>query len=492
MKRKVIELEIIDELEESGVSAISLVDAPAINIEWMAFKEEKFVKPRGGETEDEFVSRCIGVLVGDEGYEQDQAAAICYSTWRENMSYDVSSLPPYTEEVPKKIKFQDSFSDYPEAAVNAAKRALKYRDENPDIDCGTPIGWTRANQLANRENISEETIARMASFARHLQYEDVPYTEGCGGLMVDAWGGRVGIEWAQRKLDEIREEMSYNFAEVKNLKVGDEVSWTTGGQNPRGRIREIVREGSRKIPGADFEIVGTPENPGYIVEVYEEEDGKWKPTGKLVGRKADSILKNVQLNGQFRQNPTGHRQNETTGTAKSSVDVSGPAEYSSYFSEDQTSTKRRYFLEEDQRILVGPAMIPNMEIVRKDEDTGEVYYVKFSEQTIAKIAEKFMRELRNKNTNVLHQEDLPADTYVMETWMVETKDDKAMTKYGFEVPIGTWMVKMRVTNPKVWKLVKAGKLKGLSIEGNFVDKADIEDYERSNILKQIIKILSEE
>jgi hypothetical protein len=67
-----------------------------------------------------------------------------------------------------------------------------------------------------------------------------------------------------------------------------------------------------------------------------------------------------------------------------------------------------------------------------------------------------------------------------------------MTKYGFEVPIGTWMVKMRVTNPKVWKLVKAGKLKGLSIEGNFVDKADIEDYERSNILKQIIKILSEE
>jgi hypothetical protein len=43
----------------------------------------------------------------------------------------------------------------------------------------------------------------MASFARHLQYEDVPYEEGCGGLMVDAWGGRVGIEYAQKKLKEI-------------------------------------------------------------------------------------------------------------------------------------------------------------------------------------------------------------------------------------------------------------------------------------------------
>jgi hypothetical protein len=54
------------------------------------------------------------------------------------------------------------------------------------------------------------------------------------------------------------------------------------------------------------------------------------------------------------------------------------------------------------------------------------------------------------------------------------------------------MVKMRVTNNRVWKLIKNGKLKGLSIEGNFVDKSDIEDYERSKVLKQIIEILSEE
>jgi hypothetical protein len=47
----------------------------------------------------------------------------------------------------------------------------------------------------------------MSSFARHLQYEDVPYEEGCGGLMVDAWGGRAGIAWAKRKLERIRREV---------------------------------------------------------------------------------------------------------------------------------------------------------------------------------------------------------------------------------------------------------------------------------------------
>ena len=48
----------------------------------------------------------------------------------------------------------------------------------------------------------------MASFKRHQQHKDVPYTEGCGGLMWDAWGGTSGIEWAERKLKEIDKEKS--------------------------------------------------------------------------------------------------------------------------------------------------------------------------------------------------------------------------------------------------------------------------------------------
>jgi hypothetical protein len=100
-------------------------------------------------------------------------------------------------------KFAESYNDYPEEAVNNAKRALAYADKNGWGSCGTPVGKARANQLANKEPISRDTIARMASFKRQQQNKNVPYGEGCGGLMWDAWGGDAGVEWAIRKLEQI-------------------------------------------------------------------------------------------------------------------------------------------------------------------------------------------------------------------------------------------------------------------------------------------------
>ena len=95
-----------------------------------------------------------------------------------------------------------SYTDYPESATNNAKKAIKYKEENGS-DCGTRVGWTRARQLADRKPISRDTIARMASFKRHQQNKDVPYSEGCGGIMWDAWGGASGINWAINKLKQI-------------------------------------------------------------------------------------------------------------------------------------------------------------------------------------------------------------------------------------------------------------------------------------------------
>ena len=96
----------------------------------------------------------------------------------------------------------ESYSDYPQAAKNNAKRALKYKKENGS-SCGTPVGWRRASQLASGKPLSRSTIARMASFKRHQQNKDVPYSEGCGGIMWDAWGGSAGINWAISKLKKI-------------------------------------------------------------------------------------------------------------------------------------------------------------------------------------------------------------------------------------------------------------------------------------------------
>lgn len=103
----------------------------------------------------------------------------------------------------KKVDLE-SYTDYPEQATENAKIALRYAEENGWGSCGTAVGKARANQLANREPISEDTISRMASFERHRQNSDKELGDGCGRLMWLAWGGDAGIEWASRKLKSIR------------------------------------------------------------------------------------------------------------------------------------------------------------------------------------------------------------------------------------------------------------------------------------------------
>jgi len=136
-----------------------------------------------------------------------------------------------------RINMADSYNDYPESAVNNAKRALKYVEENGWGSCGTPVGKIRANQLANRENITRDTIARMASFKRHQQSKDVPYGEGCGGLMWDCWGGTEGIEWAIRKLNQIDNEKETFRANVNKVSFDfDDTLSTARGQEMAKRF----------------------------------------------------------------------------------------------------------------------------------------------------------------------------------------------------------------------------------------------------------------
>jgi hypothetical protein len=101
------------------------------------------------------------------------------------------------------LEFEDSYNDYPNQASENAKVALRWAEENGWGDCGTAVGKARANQLAKGESITRDTIARMAAFERHRQNSDKELGDGCGRLMWLAWGGDEGVEWAQRKLQQI-------------------------------------------------------------------------------------------------------------------------------------------------------------------------------------------------------------------------------------------------------------------------------------------------
>jgi len=107
----------------------------------------------------------------------------------------------------------ERFSDYPDAASKNAQMALDARDDtdNPN-DCGTDVGWKRANQLANGKGLTREQIGKMSAFNRHRQNSEMDDEEGksdCGWMMWKAWGGDEGVDWAQEKLDSIEEEASH-------------------------------------------------------------------------------------------------------------------------------------------------------------------------------------------------------------------------------------------------------------------------------------------
>jgi hypothetical protein len=187
-----------DENSIQEVNAVALVDIPAIGENFFAFEKQIFVEPKADESEEEFIPRCISYMIG-EGKEQDQAAAICYSKW-EN----------------KDQKFQESYSDYPKEASENAKVALRWAEENGWGECGTPVGKKRANDLAAGRPLSRDTIARMAAFERHRQNSQKELGDGCGRLMWLAWGGDAGIEWAQRKLEQIDRQKMQSFSVVNN------------------------------------------------------------------------------------------------------------------------------------------------------------------------------------------------------------------------------------------------------------------------------------
>lgn len=183
---------------------------------------------------------------------------------------------------------EETYNDYPDAAVNNAKRALKYKEENGS-DCGTPVGWTRARQLANREKISRDTIARMASFKRHQQNSDVPYSEGCGGIMWDAWGGTAGIEWAIRKLNQIdnnKKAMIYKYKQ-QDLEIKDIDSKQGIISGYFSAFGNVDSDGDIMMPGAFKRSIQDwgPDAKGRIKHLMNHDPSQ--PLGKILELKED-------------------------------------------------------------------------------------------------------------------------------------------------------------------------------------------------------------
>jgi hypothetical protein len=383
-----------------------------------------FVEPNAGEKKVEFISRCMSVVT-DEGYEQDQAIAICYSYWDEKMEIDTAGLPGYVDETGKKpaAKAKDLDAPDPDWEYSAFEAEVLERA----LTCGIPV------EMASEATIDEANAIRamidtdtsklqLGEYEIRYRYSKNPTMDG----------GRAERGFCKAMLYMSR---YYTRAEIDSM-------------SGNGVNSQFAEKGTNSYDIFQFRGGCYCKHSWKAYLYYKPYDGS-----------KQIVMEAPSMDGPVQPVPRLNFQSQFK------------------------------FQDEEKRIVVGPTMIPDMEIPRIDEETKERYFVKFSKETVLETMKKFMKEARNRETNQDHEASKSAGTYVYESWIVEDPEkDKANLIYGFNVPAGTWMTSMQVEDPAVWKRVKSGELRGFSIEGNF---ADMEEIAAAKKYLKIMKILKD-
>jgi ATP-dependent Clp protease protease subunit len=140
-----------------------------------------------------------------------------------------------------------TYADYPETAKNNARRALDHKKNGSN--CGTRVGWLRANQIANGEGLSEDTVQRTYSFLSRAEtydqgkYFDEDGNEICGSIMYDAWGGSAMKVWAEAKFKKIEREKESKAMAKFNIDILGEISESVNSYNSvRSKINDAKGE----------------------------------------------------------------------------------------------------------------------------------------------------------------------------------------------------------------------------------------------------------
>tara|TARA_R100001463_G_scaffold15126_6_gene39536 strand:+ start:2243 stop:2953 length:711 start_codon:yes stop_codon:yes gene_type:complete len=225
----------------------------------------------------------------------------------------------------------------------------------------------------------------------------------------------------------------------------------------------------------------------------ECENGKYK-WGKTGSCEYDSIAECEAANKDYYEKTTTIRElvisDDSQELAIDAISlVSSPAIEQDfvYFGKEKNNLTFAK-VDEEKRMLVSPALIPNKQIFRYDPNTDSEYYVYFSTDTVRKASELYLKHNNHHKATYEHQ-DRVSGVLTVESWIKEGDMDKSKL-YGYDLPNGTWFVKMKINNDELWNKIKEGELKGLSIEGYFTDKMEsMSDKTPTN--EEILEALNE-
>ena len=440
---------------------------------------DSFVDPRAGESEAEYIGRCVPVLQG-EGYDQDQALAICYADWRDRFDEVNLQVEKYIEELFDFLGYIDGLPIYStkEEAEEVAEIA----------GCG---------KTYHEHQVGELTVY-MPCASHDPEYDEMlqeAHDEWMKSRMVDGNSLEESeIEAIMDYLDSVAIDVNFSqdtFAGITGGKqkrnVGDSVSFLdTPNSTPptKVRYRYVVNptapsnksgtsRGFCKAMMARRDNVYTKEaiNNASLSGVNRELGPGGNAPYNLFLYRGGNNCRHTWETVYFYQDANG-KWSESKNSVQTVTDLITPRDPQTPLTDVigalGINLSKQDFA--DQQIVIGPAMIPNQMIYRMD-DNGE-YYVYFSEDTIQKIAYKYMQRKYTDSANIEHNGYEPLkDVFVVESWIVKDSDkDKSTIYTGEKYPKGTWMVAMKIKNKEVWEeYVKSGKVKGFSVEGYFID-----------------------
>ena len=153
---------------------------------------------------------------------------------------------------------------------------------------------------------------------------------------------------------------------------------------------------------------------------------------------------------------------------------------------EQKPYEFKFAIQEEQRIITAPVIVADLPIYRKVDD--KEFYVVYKKETNMQILQKYMLDGNQRKVKLTHDTtDLSKGVFVFEVFI---SDDSRGIKQpeAFDLPDGTIFCSMKIHNDDIWKKVKSGEVKGVSLEGFFDLEQEIElsETEIEAIIKNIL------
>ena len=442
-------------------------------------KPDGFVDPRAGESEAEYIGRCVSVLQS-EGYDDDQSLAICYADWRTRDFKEIDSfVEQYIEELFDFLGYVDGLPVYStkEEAQEVAEIAgcgntyhehrvgeltvympCESHDESYDVLLEEAHDeWMKSRLIdANKLSVEEldDVMDYLDSVAIDVNFSQDTFAGVTGGKQKRNVGNSVSF------LDTPGTKIRYRYVvnpSAPSNKSGNSRGFCKAMMARKDNVytKESINNAStlgvnRKFgPGQggnpyNLFLYRGGNNCRHIWEtvIFYESNGKWSESPNKLQRVTDLI-----------------KPRETTNPLEGAVNIGALG----------INLSKQEFA--DQRIVAGPLMIPDKMIYRIDED-GE-YFVYFPQEVVKKIAYKYMKKKYVDQANIEHNSfDKLDGVTLVESWLVADSDKDKSLVYsdGEKFPVGTWYGMMQIDNDEIWNdYIKTGLVRGFSVEGYFAD-----------------------